>query len=354
MEKMTFVKEDIDLINCKLQDELSKKIFSDRIHFSETSDYKFIKSIVCSFDEGRTLVDRIEKSDKIAIFGAGAIGRQIESIFHERISCFIDNHKTGNYLGLPVISLDEYLEAQNETDIYVCSKFAYEEIVKQLSERGIPERRIINVGLEYSRLNHKQYFDLPALKEHQLHEEFFVDGGGFDGSTSLDFYKWFNNISGEDDEEKEIFNRKIFSYIWEPDVDNINKINERLNGKIDYMIIKKGMWNEKTVLKFSMNGTADSAISGVGNSEIPVDTVDNVCDLKATFIKMDIEGAEYNALLGAEKTISKNRPKQAISIYHKPEDIIELPKLLLKINPEYKFWLRHYSFGENETVLYAL
>ena len=114
------------------------------------------------------------------------------------------------------------------------------------------------------------------------------------------------------------------------------------------------MWDKATVLKFRMNGTSDSTISDDGDVEISVDTIDNMCDLRPTFVKMDIEGAEYKALCGAEKTIIKNKPKQAISVYHKPEDIIELPKLLLKYNPDYKFWIRHYSFGENETVLYAL
>ena len=351
---MKFAKEDIDLISSKLQDELSKKIFNDRVLFSETSDYRYIKNIVCSFDEGKALVGRIQQSEKIAIFGAGAVGKQIESIFHDRISCFIDNNKVGNYLGIPVVSLEEYIESKSETDIYVCSKFAHEEIIQQLLERGIRESRIINVGLEYSRLNHKQYFDLPALKEHQLHEEFFVDGGGFDGSTSLDFCDWFNASTDANDGAKSIYDKKIFSYIWEPDGNNVKKINKKLGGKIDYKIIEKGMWDKATVLKFRMNGTSDSTISDDGDVEISVDTIDNMCDLRPTFIKMDIEGAEYKALLGCQKTIGIKKPKLAISIYHKTEDIVKLPKLILQINPDYKLWMRHYSFGENETVLYAL
>lgn len=349
-----FSKDDIDSIRCKLQDEISKKIFNNRINFSETADCECIKNIVCLFDEGKSLVERIEQSDKIAVFGAGAVGKQIESIFHDRISCFIDNNKSGNYLGIPVFSFDEYVTKNNETDIYVCSKFAHEEIVQQLLERGIPERRIVNVGLEYSRLNHKQYFDLPELREHQLHEEIFVDGGGFDGSTSLDFYHWCNNMPEVLSGEKIVLNRAAFSYIWEPDMDNIKKIHEKLSGKMDYKIIEKGLWDKTSVLKFLMNGSSESTISDSGNIEISVDTIDNMCDRKPTFIKMDIEGAEYNALLGAKKTISINKPKLAISVYHKPEDIVTLPKLLLEMNPDYKFWLRHYSFGDNETVLYAL
>ena len=69
---------------------------------------------------------------------------------------------------------------------------------------------------------------------------------------------------------------------------------------------------------------------------------------------MDIEGAEYKALLGAEKTIKKYKPKLAICIYHKPEDVWEIPWLIHQFNPNYKFYLRHYSLTSPETVLYAI
>ena len=89
--------------------------------------------------------------------------------------------------------------------------------------------------------------------------------------------------------------------------------------------------------------------------EIPVCALDEVCgDEKITFIKMDVEGSEYKALLGAEKIISCCKPKLAISIYHNPEDIWELPELILKMNPDYKFYIRHYSLAGEDTVLYAI
>ena len=69
---------------------------------------------------------------------------------------------------------------------------------------------------------------------------------------------------------------------------------------------------------------------------------------------MDIEGAEREAIIGARNIIKSQKPKMAVSIYHKKEDIWELPKLLIEINPEYKFYLRHYSFRDAETVLYAI
>ena len=69
---------------------------------------------------------------------------------------------------------------------------------------------------------------------------------------------------------------------------------------------------------------------------------------------MDIEGSELEALKGAAETIKKWRPKLAISIYHKYEDIIEIPEYILSIVPDYSFYIRHYSSDIWETVLYAI
>lgn len=72
-----------------------------------------------------------------------------------------------------------------------------------------------------------------------------------------------------------------------------------------------------------------------------------------TFIKMDIEGAELEALEGAKNTIVKSKPKLAICLYHKPDDLWKIPLYLKKLVPEYKFYIRHHSKVRWETVLYA-
>lgn len=74
---------------------------------------------------------------------------------------------------------------------------------------------------------------------------------------------------------------------------------------------------------------------------------------RITFVKMDIEGAEYDALKGAAQIIKEQKPKLAISIYHTPNDIIKIPELLLELRPDYKFYIRHYSLLPNEIILYA-
>ncbi len=74
---------------------------------------------------------------------------------------------------------------------------------------------------------------------------------------------------------------------------------------------------------------------------------------KVTFIKMDVEGSELGALKGAEKTIRINKPRLAICIYHKKMDLLEIASYLLKVVPEYNFYIRQYWSNMWETVLYA-
>ena len=70
---------------------------------------------------------------------------------------------------------------------------------------------------------------------------------------------------------------------------------------------------------------------------------------RVDFIKMDIEGAEVDALLGAEETISLFKPKLAICTYHRPTDPIEIRRILSKYNPNYKFK----EIERREKVLFA-
>ena len=74
----------------------------------------------------------------------------------------------------------------------------------------------------------------------------------------------------------------------------------------------------------------------------------------ATFIKMDIEGSEYNALLGGQEVICNNKPKLAICIYHSDEDMLRLIELIHDMVPEDSLFIRQHSNSICETVLYAV
>ena len=75
---------------------------------------------------------------------------------------------------------------------------------------------------------------------------------------------------------------------------------------------------------------------------------------RVDFIKMDVEGAEADALLGAAKLIKRFRPKMALSVYHKWYDVYDLPDIVRKIDPNYNFYLRHYSHAGAETVVFCV
>lgn len=327
-----------------LQDDISRYIFENRLLYSLTEDSKYMRNIVCTICEGKEIYNFMKQSKKvIGIFGAGEVGKHLVHIYEDiKFECFIDNKKAGTkYEGLSVISLQEYKEKYKDGIIVISTKLYYKEIMDQLMRENIKKENIINIGEEYRKLNNLSYFDLPQLKERKVGKEIFIDCGGYDGSTSVNFINWCENQEG-------------FVYIWEPDPDNQLKCRKLLDSKnICYELISKGVWNEAKELKLIKGGPC-STISDNGDIKIKVDSIDSVIKKTATFIKMDIEGSEFYALLGAKNIISKYKPKLAISIYHKAKDIWELPWLIHRINPEYVFFLRHYSFADNDTVLYAL
>lgn len=88
-----------------------------------------------------------------------------------------------------------------------------------------------------------------------------------------------------------------------------------------------------------------------------VTTVDNflkTSDLPSVdFIKMDVEGFESRILTGAKETLKEQSPKLAVCVYHRGNDLITLPAIILSANPNYKLYLRHCSPTWAETVLYA-
>ena len=69
---------------------------------------------------------------------------------------------------------------------------------------------------------------------------------------------------------------------------------------------------------------------------------------------MDIEGSESLAIQGAKETILKYHPRLAICVYHKGTDYIEIPKRVLEIRDDYDVFLRHYTEGINETVMFFM
>ena len=189
---------------------------------------------------------------------------------------------------------------------------------------------------EYSR----QYFDEELIKFSG--SDVFVDLGGYDGDTAEKFIQYADGAF-----------KKI--YIFEPDSKLLELAAHRLKDvKSSIEFISAGAYSKDGELRFSATGRTNGSITDDGEIVIPVHKVDSVVTDPPTLIKMDIEGAETEALHGASNTLRTVQPKLAIAAYHFASDLWKLVNLVREINPSYKFYLRHYSENGLESVIYAI
>lgn len=260
-----------------------------------------------------------------------------------KVNCICDRDKQkqqAGWNGLKVISPEELFQMKGKVYIAICTYKFHNEIYANLVKNGFDESKIINLGAIVALLFNREYFDKSIMLPQK--QEIFVDGGCYDGDTVKRFIKW---CSGE--------YKMIYAY--EPDFANYRKCIENCRAISNIELYNKGLWNTETKLPFLEKGTMGSKIGGEKESSgvISSATIDGMID-GATFIKLDVEGAELKALQGSEKVILKNRPKLAICIYHKPEDVIEIPQYILTLHNDYKLYLRHYHTWSTSTILYAI
>jgi len=178
--------------------------------------------------------------------------------------------------------------------------------------------------------------------------EVFIDCGAYIGDTIDEFLK-----------RRPIEYKQIIAF--EPDTKNFTELKKKHGSNPKITLINAGTYDKEGEILFKEQGGC-SRITEENSSEqndlvsVQVKKIDNLNLDNVSFIKMDIEGAELNALKGAEKTILKNKPKLAICIYHSDEDMINIAEYINNLIPEYKLYVRHYSFYPiaSETVLYAL
>jgi FkbM family methyltransferase len=173
----------------------------------------------------------------------------------------------------------------------------------------------------------------------------FLDVGGFTGDTIREFHQMKGGKY-----------HRIVSL--EPSEDNFTQLQntaKELN-KNNIFCYKVGAWHEKATLNFATkDGDIDNSISDIGEHTIQADTIDNIMKSlggEISLLKLDINGAEYNALLGATKTIQENRPL-IITRLHRKEDYYRIPLLLKKISPEIKIYLRQRNYMSMMVILYA-
>ena len=334
-------------VYARLQDDLSKKIYKDRVMNSLTFDYSFITDMLdIKFDAIDWLKGELEQyitdGKELVLDGAGYYGKSIAmTLKNYPWVCICDrNLAEKEIFGLPVISRKDAIK-NHPNAVFVISSMTYcGEIKKEYIENVITN--IINFGSflnENNKENEEQYYDVLKFSD----DEVIADVGCFDCASTFRYFKYANDKY-----------RRIFSFEPEPtQFLNCQKLI-RESGRENWEVFNYGIWNEESQLYFKCNSSG-SFICEDGDVEVKVVSLDDFFEgrEKPTFIKMDIEGVEMRALQGARKIIRENKPKLAICVYHKPEDIFEIPEYILSLNPSYKFYLRHYTNRINETVLYC-
>lgn len=162
-------------------------------------------------------------------------------------------------------------------------------------------------------------------------DELYVDLGAYNGDTVDEFLHYSGGSY-----------RKIVAL--EPNAKNFAKLQAHCAALECTELWQLGAWSENTTLTFNNKAGRNSAIADRG-VETRVATVDTLlCGAAATYVKADVEGADYEALLGMRGTMAQYKPKLNFAAYHRFEDIFRLPLLIHEINPAYRIYLRHHPY----------
>lgn len=353
MDKVVY---DFRRIYSWLEDEESKDIYLNRLNFLITGDYQYMRNIISRYipelailndTEIPKLLSNIPQDLPFILYGVGEGARATFHYFEndKRFKCFCDSDEKkqkNGFSGYTVMAPEELFE-DKESSIIITTPRYFSEIKNFLMNNGIEEKRIFGIGPYIFVAQEEQYFNASFMTFEE--EEIFVDAGCCDLSSSIrlkDHCKTLKRV-----------------YAFEPDRHNFNKCEKAASLHFKDGVVKiigKGTWSENKTIRFDSSSDGMSHISESGGTSVEVVAIDDVIasDEKVTFIKMDIEGAELESLKGARHTIQRCKPKLAICIYHKAEDMYEIPLYIKELVPEYKLYVRHHSNGASETVLYAM
>lgn len=353
---------------------------------------KRIKYLLEEFKENIIYLYGAGKRGKVAFDNLCALG------FEKNIGGFLDDNCDfrNEYCGKPVYTIKQLHDFKKKNDVYIITTYTVNVMVCNLMQEGISSQNIHffsellidevsfeifgknrekieyvyemlddylskfiyksiydiylkgNIGILSRTKGDVQYFPMlvncDMIADFYLTEtESFIDCGAFDGDTIRRFKSKVNDK---------------YTKIWgfEPDLNNFEKLAKYIEKEQDQriQIFKAGVFDRDTSMSFDSNRGTSSVLSKDGKDSIVVYKLDNVINEEVTFIKMDIEGAEKAALIGAKNLLLKYKPKLAICIYHKIEDLWEIPILIKSINPEYRIYIRNYEDRIDETICYAI
>lgn len=357
----------------KFEDNVSTTIYENLIKLSHTKDLHFlIEAIRLSgidpdpaYQQYIDMQEIMCSGEKLVLYGFGAAAKGYYEVERQRRGTVgylyvpflgdIDWYAIGDrnpqkvkmiYPEITKYSWEEMLEADDDKTVYyIGTPDYYDEIKKDMMDAGISESRI----RKYLYINticyeDKQYFDdflLPSK------EDTMIDGGCFRCDSLERFIEW-NHSFGY---------KKVISF--EPDKKNYEICKEIIQEKKwhDVELVNAGLSDRKGEFGIVANGDDTTYLCENGEAKISIEGIDDFLERrqeKVSFIKLDVEGFELKALQGAEQTIRKYHPRMAISLYHKDEDLYEIPSFIKSISDDYKFYLRIYSNAYLEIVLYAI
>lgn len=344
------------------------------------------------------------KNKKVILYGAGIDGIKVLTELEKYqvdVIAFLDvraNH-IKNIKGIPVVEPDFNIVAENEkSDVPVILtvkpfKPRNEAIIKTLFELGY--KNIIKATdlfdfysftkidiADFDRINSsiiecaqlledetsykiyrgfiashatKQYdtFSAPTQNVKYFDSDFgeskgcqrYIDCGAFNGDTLKDLIRLKGKV------EK--------AALFESDMGTFKELLKTIGSESriyadEMSLYPCGVWSDTVKLRANNNMGLNSHISDDGDDIIQCVALDQVLKgFKPTFIKMDVEGAEYQALTGARNIIAESKPTMVISLYHDLRDIWELPLFINSWDLGYKFYIRAYGNGGNATMLYA-
>lgn len=178
-------------------------------------------------------------------------------------------------------------------------------------------------------------------------DEAFAEGGGYDGDTVRSFMK---QCGGK--------YRTIHTF--EPDPENFRQLEQfhaslSASERNKVHIYNQAIGARVSKIRMSRTGTAGATIGGSIGVDIGCVPLDQVLTCEpVTFLKLDVEGAEMEALRGAVQTLVEKRPITTVCLYHRPEDLYTIPLFLASIMDRTNFHLRTHDYDGRELVLYAI
>ena len=195
----------------------------------------------------------------------------------------------------------------------------------------------------------KRENDIAFLKLND--NEVYYDLGAYDGDTLLEGQGARSKGQGY----------KVVAV--EADAKNFNKLKLRVEGQgarvKEYRLINKAVWKDENGIEFSAKSGRSASMYGEKAkrkiiSSTTIDAIAKETGWEPTYIKMDLEGADKEALTGGAATIKRCHPKLFIAAYHFNEDLFFIPLMLHQLNPNYQIYLRKHPYVPDWEINYIV